>query len=60
MPLVRKAAGRDLKTDPLIFSSGPWIPDKRFRKIVEAKCKEEIKYGNVDSENPTKWMEWSG
>ena len=43
-----------------VFLSGLWIPDDRFRKIAENKCKEEIKYGNVDAENPTKWMAWSG
>ena len=60
MQLDPKAAGQDLRTDRLIFPSGQRIPDKRFRKIVENKCKEEIKWGNVDSENPTKWMKWSG
>ena len=32
----------------------------RFKKIVDKKCKEEIKFGNVDSENPSMWMKWSG
>ena len=43
-----------------LSGNGTRVPGIRFRKIVEAKCKEEIKYGNVDSEKPTKWMKWSG